>query len=157
VFREATWRLAGDGLVHSPFDLAWRDFTALPTTKMTRDFVCVEGWRVPRVDWQGVSGAELIRLVKPKPEARYVVFHADEGVYSDCLSLAEFADPRAMLAFRMRGRPLPAEHGGPLRLVVPWMYGYKSVKWVRRLEFVHDPIDGYWEQRGYPREAPLGG
>ena len=156
-FVEADWRLVIDGLVAEPLALTWKQVLALPQSTMTNTFECVEGWTVPNVHWQGIRLADLMQRVRPRPQARFVVFTAEGGSYTDNLSLAQASDPRAMLAVRMDGKPLDPRLGAPLRLVVPWMYGYKSVKWLRHIEFVARAAPGYWEERGYPTDAELPG
>lgn len=154
-FVEDGWTFVIDGLVEEPVELTWKEFAALPRAAMTVDFICVEGWSVSDVSWQGPRVADLLRRARPKPEAKFVVFHADGGTYTDSLSVEQARDPRAMLAVNMDGAALDPRQGTPVRLVVPWMYGYKSVKWVRRLELVDEFEPGYWERRGYPADATI--
>lgn len=156
-FDEATWTLQVSGLVAAPVTLTWREFLSLPQTRVTNDFTCVEGWTVPHVMWEGVRVIDLIDHVRPRSSAAVVVFGAEGGVYTDTLTMHQASDPRAMLASRMNGAALDVKQGRPLRLVVPGMYGYKSVKWVRKIAFVQRAGPGYWEQRGYPIDATLPG
>jgi DMSO/TMAO reductase YedYZ molybdopterin-dependent catalytic subunit len=111
---------------------------------------------VPNVQWKGVHLKSLIHLVKPSPQASYVHFYLFDGVYTESLSLSEALHPTVMLAYQLNGKPLSTKQGFPLRLVVPTMYGYKSIKWVNRVEFSDKPLVGYWEARGYSTEAYLG-
>ena len=154
-FDEATWRLKVDGLVERPQKLTFSELSELPLARMAADFHCVEGWSVDDVRWEGVRVSELLSRVRPKPGATTVIFHSSGGVYADAISLEDARDARAVLAFRMNGIPLEPRQGRPLRLVLPWMYGYKGPKWVERIELTDRPFSGYWEQRGYPTDADL--
>lgn len=157
VFDEATWRLTVDGLVERPAKLTFSELSALPVARMTADFHCVEGWSVDDLRWEGIRVSELLLRVRPRAGAKTVVFHSSGGVYADAISLEDAHDARALLAFRMNGAPLDPRQGRPLRLVLPWMYGYKGPKWVERIELSGRPFSGYWEQRGYPTDADLPG
>jgi DMSO/TMAO reductase YedYZ molybdopterin-dependent catalytic subunit len=149
------WTLKVDGLVDKPLTLdatAWR---ALPRFAETADFHCVEGWSVPGVKWGGVTPATVLKQAQARPEGTYLVFHAYTGEYLDSIPLDLALDPQTVLADTMDGVALPAKHGGPLRLVVPKQLGYKSVKWVTRIEVTDAPVQGYWEHYGYPSNAPI--
>jgi DMSO/TMAO reductase YedYZ molybdopterin-dependent catalytic subunit len=152
------WVLTVDGLVEQPMRLDRTAWQALPRTQETRDFHCVEGWSVDNLAWEGVRVSEVLRRAAPRPEGRFVTFHAYGGSYRDSLTLAEALAPQTLLADALDGAPLPAAHGGPLRLVVPSQLGYKNVKWVVRLEVTAQRATGYWEvgrHGGYPAEAPV--
>ena len=123
----------------------------------TADFHCVEGWSVDDVRWGGVAPAVLLDQAGVKPEAKYAVFHAHGGVYLSTLPLDLVRDSQSLLADSLSGAPLPPKHGGPLRLVVPKQLGYKSVKWVERIELTSQVKTGYWEGNGYPEDAPVPG
>jgi DMSO/TMAO reductase YedYZ molybdopterin-dependent catalytic subunit len=144
-----------DGLVERTMRLDRTAWLALPRTQETRDLHCVEGWSVADLDWEGVRVSELLSRAGPRPDGRFVTFHAYDGTYTDTLTLAEAQAPDTLLADTLDGRALPAEHGGPLRLVIPSQLGYKNVKWVVRLEVTATRARGYWERRGYPAEAPI--
>ena len=151
----ASWVVEVDGLVETRLHLdrsAWR---ALPRTQETRTFHCVEGWSVDHLGWEGVRVADLLTLAKPQAEGRFVTFHTYGGTYSDSLPLAQAQAPETLLADVVDGVPLPAAHGGPLRLVIPSQLGYKNVKWVVRLEVTASQDRGYWEARGYAADAPV--
>ncbi len=149
------WTLKVDGLVDRPLTLDAAAWQALPRFEETVDFHCVEGWSVSDVKWRGVTPATILQQAQARPEGIYLVFHAYTGEYVDSLPLDLALDPQTVLADTMDGARLPAKHGGPLRLVVPKQLGYKSVKWVTRIEVTDDPVRGYWEQRGYPSNADL--
>jgi DMSO/TMAO reductase YedYZ molybdopterin-dependent catalytic subunit len=152
----AAWVVEVDGLVESKVRLDRAAWLALPRTQETRDFHCVEGWSVANLGWEGVRVAELLSLAKPQATGQFVSFHAYGTTYLDTLTLAEAQAPETLLADTLDGAPLPTDHGGPLRLVIPSQLGYKNVKWVVRLEVTETRAVGYWEQGGaYPAEAPV--
>jgi DMSO/TMAO reductase YedYZ molybdopterin-dependent catalytic subunit len=152
----STWRLRIDGMVERPVDLTMAELQALPRARQTTDFHCVTGWSVPAVRWEGVRFADLLGVARPLAGARAVDFVSAEEPYVDSLTLRQLASPDAMLAFAMDAKPLTREHGAPARVVMPRMYGYKGVKWVARLHVTDKATDGYWEQRGYDRDAWIG-
>ncbi len=152
----ADWVVVVDGLVENKLHLDRTAWLALPRTQETRDFHCVEGWSVGHLGWEGVRVADLLNLAKPQAQGQFVTFYAYTGVYSDSLTLAEARAPETLLADSLDGKPLPPDHGGPLRLVIPSQLGYKNVKWVVRLEVTSMRAEGYWERNGYPAEAPVG-
>lgn len=151
------YRLRVEGLVAEPRTFDLTALKALPSTVMHHDFHCVTGWVVRNVRWQGVSLVDLMRIVRPLPSAQWVVFYSADRVYVDSLSLEEARTTRALLAYRMGGAPVSQAHGGPVRLFVPDMYGYKSVKWVDRVVFSDVQPLGTWEAYGYPADAWIGG
>ncbi len=152
----ATWRLVVDGLVNQPLTLSLADLRRLPQTTETRTFRCVTGWEVQNVVWQGVRIAELLREARPQADARWIRFRSFDGVYSDSLSLTQAAASGVLLAHRADGHDLARQQGAPLRLVVPPMYGYKSVKWLSHLTLGESRTLGYWEHRGYGPDAYIG-
>jgi DMSO/TMAO reductase YedYZ molybdopterin-dependent catalytic subunit len=155
-FDAATWRLQVEGLVARPQTLTYDDLRRLPRTEQVSTFHCVTGWSVENVRWAGVRLRDLMRTVGPLPRAGVLEFVSAESPYSDTLTLAQAHLADAMLAYEMDGAPLPREHGAPVRLVIPEMYGYKNVKWVERIVVRQDLSPGYWEQRGYDVDAWVG-
>jgi len=155
-FDTATWQLSIEGLVEQPVRLDIRRLRALSPVTQTSDFHCVTGWSVNGVKWGGVRFDDLLALARPEPSARAVAFVSAEEPYVDTLTLEQLKAPDAMLAYDMDGRPLTREHGAPARVVMPKMYGYKGVKWVSRIVLTAQADDGYWEQRGYDRDAWVG-
>lgn len=145
------------GLVHHPAVLSYDQLTALPRTELVRDFQCVTGWRVPRVRWSGVLLRDVLDAVGVSPAARAVQLYSYDGTYTDSLTLAQARRDDVLLAYGFEGGPLPAEHGGPVRLYVAPMYGYKSVKWLGALAAVPSAAPGFWEQQGYAVDAWIGG
>lgn len=141
------------GSVQTPKTLAWSDVQNFPKYSEIEDFHCVTGWSVANVHWAGIHISQLVEHVKPAKSVQYVHFFSFDGQYSESLKLSEALDPSVVLAYEMDGKPLLQSQGFPLRLVVPKMYGYKSIKWVNKVEFSDKPLRGFWEQRGYPTEA----
>jgi DMSO/TMAO reductase YedYZ molybdopterin-dependent catalytic subunit len=142
------WRFRVFGLVREERTLTWTEFLALPSIILTSDFHCVTGWSRLDNRWEGVPTRELLRLVEPLPEARFVLVHGRND-YTTNLPLAEFLDEGALFAYRHDGQELPPEHGGPLRLVVPKLYAWKSAKWVTGVELLGKDHPGFWENYGY--------
>jgi DMSO/TMAO reductase YedYZ molybdopterin-dependent catalytic subunit len=147
-----SWRLTVDGLVARPLSWSWAEFQAQPQTQSVSDIHCVTAWSRYDNRWEGVSARHLLEQVRPLPEARHIVFHAHDG-YTTNLPLKAFDEEGVLMAARWEGAPLAPEHGGPVRVVVPKLYFWKSAKWVKRLEFVAEDRKGFWEVRGYHNEA----
>lgn len=142
------WMLQIDGLVQNPLKLDWQAFNALRQTEFLSDIHCVTTWSRYDNHWKGVSAFDLIEAVKPLPAARFVIFHAYDN-YTTNLPLHEFADDDVLLATHWEGKPITREHGGPVRVIVPKLYLWKSAKWVKRIEFSDTDRPGFWEVRGY--------
>jgi len=142
------WRLTIDGLVESPVTWDWAAFRAQPTFRDVSDIHCVTAWSRFDNAWEGVGAKHILATVRPKPEARFIVFHSYDD-YTTNLPLAEFDAEDVLLAHSWQGRPLPREHGGPVRAIVPRLYFWKSAKWIRRIEFLAADRSGFWEVRGY--------
>jgi DMSO/TMAO reductase YedYZ molybdopterin-dependent catalytic subunit len=142
------WRLAIGGLVENPVTLNWQSFQELPQSERVSDIHCVTAWSRYDNRRRGVLVGDLLALVRPKPEAKFVLFQSYD-IYTTNLPLAEFAVPDALLATHWEGEPLTVEHGGPLRVVVPRLYFWKSAKWIKRITFAAEDQPGFWEVRGY--------
>jgi len=158
---ESEYRLTVDGSVDEPAVLAIADLRQrLPQTTLTKDFQCVTGWRVADVPWQGVKLSDVLAEVGVRPSATHVRFWSFDGVYTETLTLDQAQRDDVLIAHRMQGRSVTRAHGGPVRLYVAPMYGYKSIKWLDRVEVVDaldDPTDpGYWERNGYEVDAWIG-
>lgn len=147
-FDPQTWDFRVSGLVEEPLRLSWREFSNLPQNEVLADMHCVTRWSRFDNHWGGVLALELMRRVKLRSEARHVMVHAEYG-YTSNLPLADFLRPTTIFALRHDGQPLAPEHGYPLRLVVPHLYSWKSVKWVRGIELLDREAPGFWEQNGY--------
>jgi DMSO/TMAO reductase YedYZ molybdopterin-dependent catalytic subunit len=155
-FDRASWRLRIDGLVENRMELSYDELLALPKAEQVSTFHCVTGWTVKNVHWGGVRFHDLLAEARPLPQARALHFISAEKPYDDYLDTRQVRLPEVMLAYELDGKPLPREHGAPVRVVIPEMYGYKNVKWVERIELVARPGSGYWEQRGYDVNAWVG-
>lgn len=147
-FDPATWDFRVFGLVDEEVVWTYDEFTALPTARVVADIHCVTRWSKFDTVWEGVPSTELVKHVKPRPEARHVMIHADHG-YTTNLPLEDFLHDEVLFAWRYDDKPLLPEHGYPLRLVVPRLYFWKSAKWVRGVEFMAQDRKGFWEQYGY--------
>jgi len=152
----ATFRLRIVGRVRRPVSLSLDDLRSLPRAEQVSDFHCVTGWSVDHVRWGGVRLGEVLAAAGPLPDARALSFVSAERPYVDSLTMRQALLGDVMLAWEQDGRPLSRAHGAPLRLVMPRMYGYKNVKWVERIELTPAPVVGYWEERGYDRDAWVG-
>lgn len=155
-FDPASWTLTIDGLVEQPQSYTYAQLLALPRARQTSDFHCVTGWSVDAVPWEGVRLAALLDAAHPTAAATGLQFTSMEREYVDTLTMKQALMADVMLAHTMYGQPIPREHGAPARLVIPEMYGYKGVKWVSKITVVDTIKDGYWEQRGYDRDAWIG-
>jgi len=147
-FEAAKWDLRLGGRVKQSVRLTWEEFNRLPKTAVTRDFHCVTRWSRFDNRWSGVPFRELLRLVELEPKVSHVLVHAEQG-YTSNVPLADLDREDVLLATHHDGVPLTPEHGYPVRLIVPHLYAWKSVKWVRGFEFFDHDIPGFWEQNGY--------
>jgi DMSO/TMAO reductase YedYZ molybdopterin-dependent catalytic subunit len=143
-----TWEFRVFGLVENEVRLNWEQFMALPQVKSRSDIHCVTTWSRYDNEWGGVRIADVLALAGVKPEAKHVMFHCYGG-YTTNVPLDELLYNDALLAHTHDGAPLPAEHGGPLRGVVPHLYFWKSAKWVRGMELMAEERPGFWEMYGY--------
>jgi len=151
-FDPKTWTFRCFGLVEREVAWTWDEFNRLPRAEVACDIHCVTRWSRLDNRFGGVSIQEIVRHVAPKPDARYVMIHADPD-YTTNLPLAELLDDDVILATHHDGEPLTPEHGGPLRLVVPKLYFWKSAKWLRGFEFLDVNPPGFWEVNGYHMHA----
>ena len=149
---KATWKLRIEGLVEKPVTLTFEEFMALPQSQDVSDIHCVTTWSRYDNRWDGVSSREIVDLVRPKADARHVIFHAYDG-YTTNITLDAFLAPDVLIAHSWEGAPLTREHGGPVRAIVPQWYFWKSAKWIRRIEFSAVDKPGFWEERGYHNEG----
>ena len=145
----AQWRFEVTGLVGAPVSFCWQEFQRLPRVEVFADFHCVMRWSRLGNLWEGVATREILQRAQALPEARYVLVHACDNGWSTNLPLEEFLAEDALFADIHDGEPLTAEHGGPLRLIVPRLYAWKSAKWVRGIELLAEDRAGFWEQGGY--------
>ncbi|MEA3534401.1 sulfite oxidase-like oxidoreductase [Rhizobium sp. CC-YZS058] len=143
-----SWSLAIGGLVAHPQRFDWAGFQALPMSKTLSDIHCVTTWSRYDNHWRGVTTRDLLDLVQPLPEAAFVMLKSYDG-YTTNLPLADFASEDALLATHWEGEPLTREHGGPVRLIVPHLYLWKSAKWISGIEILGADRAGFWEKNGY--------
>lgn len=148
----SNWTLTLGGEIDAPQTLDWNAFQALPQREVTADIHCVTRWSRFDVPWAGVLASEIVRLAKPKPNAQFVVLQSADD-YTTNLPLTVLLDDDVLFAHRLDGKPLPKKHGGPVRLVVPKRYFWKSAKWVTGLYFYETDQPGFWETRGYHNNA----
>jgi len=142
------WRFKVWGLVENPIELTWEQFRAFPAKEIICDLHCVTRWSQLNMRWKGVPFSEIAKVVKPKPEAKFVMEHSFGG-YSTNIPLNELFDDDVLLAFNYGGQPVPVDHGGPMRMLAPKLYLWKSAKWLRGLEFIAEDKAGFWEMYGY--------
>lgn len=147
-FAPGDWSFSVDGLVENPLTWDWDAFLAQPQLEFVSDIHCVTSWSRYDNHWVGVPALHLLDLVRPKANASHVMLHSFDG-YTTNLPLSALADDDVLLAHSWEGAPLTAEHGGPMRLILPKLYLWKSAKWLRRMTFLDQDAPGYWEQRGY--------
>jgi DMSO/TMAO reductase YedYZ molybdopterin-dependent catalytic subunit len=152
----ASYRLSVSGQVDRPLRLSLSDLSALPRTKIVRDFQCVTGWRVPDVHWEGVRLADLLAAAGVHSGAKAVRFLSFDGVYSECLTMQQALRPDVLVVDTMEDEPVSRIHGGPVRMLVAPMYGYKSCKWLAEIKAVPRVIPGYWEHYGYDADGWVG-
>ena len=143
----AEWALNITGLA-KPRSWSWSDMMALPQTEFTADFHCVTTWSKLDVTWEGIRVTDLMEQIQLDASAVHVMLHCYGG-YTTNLSLEDFVRPENFFAHTLEGEPLPAEHGGPMRVVVPHLYAWKSAKWINGLEFLAQKDLGFWERNGY--------
>jgi DMSO/TMAO reductase YedYZ molybdopterin-dependent catalytic subunit len=147
-FDPAKWDFKISGLVEEPLRLTWNQFRALPQVETTSDFHCVTRWSRLDNHWKGVRFTDVLDLVKLHPGAEFVLVLAEEG-YTSNIPLKDLQRPEVVFAFDHDGEPLTGDHGGPVRLIVPHLYAWKSVKWVRGFMLLDQDRLGFWERNGY--------
>jgi DMSO/TMAO reductase YedYZ molybdopterin-dependent catalytic subunit len=150
------YRLQVTGLVDRPLDLTLDDIESMPKTRLVKDFQCVTGWRVPDVHWEGVKLSDVLDAAGVKAGAAALAFDSYDGLDTESLTLDQARRPDVIVAYRMLGAPVTTEHGGPVRLYVAPMYGYKSLKWLSAIRVVKEAAPGFWEQNGYSIDAWIG-
>lgn len=146
------WRLTVDGACDHALELDFEALNALPVISDVSDFHCVTTWSRFDLKWRGVRVSDVLAPTMPLATATHLMCHGYDG-YSTNLPLEEALKPDVLIAFGVNGKPLPAEHGGPVRMITPQLYAWKGSKWIRRLELMEGDRPGYWEQRGYSMSA----
>jgi DMSO/TMAO reductase YedYZ molybdopterin-dependent catalytic subunit len=148
----ADWALAVDGAVEAPVTFDWAAFSALPQSHDVSDFHCVTSWSLLDAEWDGVLLSQVLARARPLASATHLMVYAYDG-YTTNLPLEEALKDDVLLVHGFEGRPLPREHGGPVRLITPQLYAWKGAKWVNRLELLTQDRQGFWENRGYSNTA----
>lgn len=144
----STWDFSITGLVEEPLRFSWEEFNELPRVEVKADMHCVTSWSKLDNVWEGVRARDVLEMARPKPEAHFFVAYCDGG-YTTNAPTEELLEGDALFATHHNGEPLEAAHGGPMRLVIPRLYAWKSAKWLRGLEFTDRDRPGFWEQNGY--------
>jgi DMSO/TMAO reductase YedYZ molybdopterin-dependent catalytic subunit len=144
----ATWSMTVEGLVDNPMTWDWQGIHALPPSSYFGDIHCVTTWSKFDTTFAGVSVDTLLEIARPKPEATHVLAHSTTG-YTTNLPLDDVLDSKAWIVWEFDGKPLAAEHGGPVRMLVPHLYFWKSAKWITRIELLDHDVQGFWERNGY--------
>ncbi len=152
-FTADNWSFSIKGLVDKPQTWNWQQFLKLKRSVQVSDFHCVTGWSVYHLTWEGIPLSQLLNLAGVQAEAKYIKFYSGDKVYTDTLTLEQARMKDVMVAVLMDGQPIPNKLGGPVRLIVPEMYAYKSVKWLETIELIPQNEIGFWELRGYDTDA----
>ncbi|MDA4124704.1 MAG: sulfite oxidase-like oxidoreductase [Thaumarchaeota archaeon] len=147
-----SWRLKVDGLVSLPLEYTYAQLTSVPQTSYVKSFHCVTRWSIKDAEWEGLPIRGLVEPAEPSSEARWAMFHCADG-YTAPVPVEDALREDALLAFKVNGKPLSAEQGFPARPFMPHLYGWKSAKWLNRIEFIREYVDGYWEMYGYHERA----
>ena len=166
--KDEPYILSVEGLVKHPLKLSYSDLLAIPGAQQTSDFHCVEGWSIADNHWGGFRFSEIVKRAQPKVEADYVVFYSlgeteekpkGQSRYLESHPLKDLLDPKkeCLMTLRLSGRPLPHDHGAPLRLVAPYSLGYKNIKYISSIEFTRQSRPGWWTLANpiYPEQAPV--
>jgi DMSO/TMAO reductase YedYZ molybdopterin-dependent catalytic subunit len=146
------YRLHLRGLVEEERSFTWQEIMDLPSSKVDARLTSVSGWSV-RAVWEGILWRDFIRVVRPKEEATHATFTSLGGNYETTIPLTDLDHPRVLLVYAVEGEALEREYGGPLRTVIPNLYGYKSCKWLETITLIDSMKGGYWEDRGYTRSG----
>jgi len=148
-FNGETYRFKVAGLVGKPLDLSFAELIKLfPKTELTADFHCVTKWTQYDITWGGFKYNELEKYLEVKPEAKFLIQYGLDG-YTTNLPLADLHNDNVLFAYELKGKPIPREHGWPLRLIIPGLYGWKGSKFLTRIDFSAEDKPGFWEVRGY--------
>jgi DMSO/TMAO reductase YedYZ molybdopterin-dependent catalytic subunit len=146
------WKLVIDGAVQHPTTLDWAQFQSEPQSAKVSDIHCVTTWSRYDNRWAGVATRDILDLVMPASDAQFVILHSHDR-YTTNITLDDFASDDAIVAHSWEGAPLAREHGGPVRLIIPHLYFWKSAKWLKRIEFATKDAPGFWEVNGYHNRA----
>ena len=146
------WKLTVGGLCENPLEWTFDDFDAQRHVEMTSDIHCVTGWSAYDNRWRGLSARRLLEVIQPRSAARFVIIRSFD-TYATTVPIQDFMLPDTILATHWNGQALTREHGGPVRLVLPRLYFWKSPKWIKHIWLTDKDVPGYWEARGYHRRG----
>ena len=152
MFFENKYRFEVTGLVENPISLTWEEFKKLPKSEITADFHCVTKWSKFDVKWGGVMMKDLLAIVKPKSNAKFIMQYGLDS-YTTNVPIEKIQADNVILASELNGDPLPKEHGAPLRMIIPDLYAWKGSKFLTKIEFIEKDKLGFWEVRGYSNKA----
>ena len=147
-----TYILSVGGLAEKDYRFSWQEVLAMPKSKINCRLTSVSGWSV-RADWEGIQWNDFLKCISVRPEANHVRFSTVGGGYTTVVRCKDLENPRVLLAYSVNGGPIELEYGGPLRMVIPNLWGYKSCKWLGQVDFIEQMEGGYWEDRGYTRSG----
>ena len=146
--------LSVGGLVKEERHFSWQGILAVPKIKVNCRLTSVSGWSV-RADWEGIKWSDFLREIRVDERANHVRFTTVGGGYSTVVSYKDLENPRILLAYGVNGESIEPDYGGPLRMVIPNLWGYKSCKWLGKIDFIDQMEGGYWEDRGYTRSGMI--
>jgi DMSO/TMAO reductase YedYZ molybdopterin-dependent catalytic subunit len=149
-----TYVLSIGGLIEEERHFSWREILAMPKSKVNCRLTSVSGWSV-RADWEGIKWSDFLREITVNTKANHVRVSTVGGGYTTVVSCKDLENPRILLAYGVNGELIEPDYGGPLRMVIPNLWGYKSCKWLGRIDFIDQMEGGYWEDRGYTRSGMI--
>jgi DMSO/TMAO reductase YedYZ molybdopterin-dependent catalytic subunit len=152
VIKKEDWSLFVHGEIRNELNLSYDDLLKLNHTVQTNDIHCVTTWSKLGMTWEGIRFKDIMQVAQPTEKAHFVVFEAEQG-FTTNLPLDVVMDDDVMVAFKAQGQPIPPEHGGPVRMLIPKRYFYKSAKWLRGIKLTEHDVPGFWEIRGYSNSA----
>jgi DMSO/TMAO reductase YedYZ molybdopterin-dependent catalytic subunit len=148
----STYILSIEGLVQRGKYFSWREILAMPKSQINCRLTSVSGWSI-RAEWEGIRWGDFLKQISIDSKAKYARFASVGEGYRTTIAVSDLEKPRVLLAYGVNGIPIEPEYGGPLRMVIPNLWGYKSCKWLGKIEFVDQMEGGYWEDRGYSRDG----
>ena len=149
-----TYVLSVGGLVKEERHFSWEEILAMPKSRVNCRLTSVSGWSV-RADWEGIKWSDFLRKIAVDAKANHVRFATVGGGYTTVVSCKDLENPRILLAYGVNGEPIEPDYGGPLRMVIPNLWGYKSCKWLGKIDLIDHMEGGYWEDRGYTRSGMI--
>jgi DMSO/TMAO reductase YedYZ molybdopterin-dependent catalytic subunit len=149
-----TYVLWVGGLVKKERHFSWQEIQTLPKSRVNCRLTSVSGWSI-RADWDGIRWSDFLNQIPLGPNANHIRFTSVGMGYTTAVALEDLENPRVLLAFGVNGDPIEPEYGGPLRMVIPNLWGYKSCKWLGRIDFIDQMGGGYWEDRGYSHSGAI--